>query len=112
MRLRYTIMLTFVLALAACGGGRAHSGGPHYGGIVTAKIAPKGTVECNGGGLCSNTYDFSVWIEPMPGHDNTGYGGWYEQRSLVCVSPSYWRILHIGSHFDTNRLGNDLHCDG
>lgn len=103
-------LLTASLALAGCGGG--DPGKPKFGGIVTAKIAPKGTIECGGGGLCSNDYNFAVWIEPLPGQQYTGYSGWYQERSLVCIDPSYWRMLHIGSRFDIHHPGNDLNCDG
>lgn len=118
---RLLLLAPLALLFAACGGGPVSDQpkGPHYVGIVTARIAPSGSHEecsmimavpyveqCSTAG----NYDYAVWIEPLPGHKYT-FGGWYETRSLVCIAPTYWRTLRIGSKFDSSG-DDDLHCDG
>jgi hypothetical protein len=125
-RLLLLVPITFLFA--GCGGSndngrperdiRSPNYTPHYVGIVTARIAPEGSHEectmlsavpyveqCSEAG----NYDYALYIEPLPGNRYT-YDGWYETYSLVCVAPSYWRTLSIGSRLDSHRA--DLHCDG
>lgn len=105
---RTLLLLPLTVALSACS--NPMSSGPVQG-VVTAKVAPNGSIDCAPLVTCETDVTWKIIIEPLPGHKDIG-GGWYSPYARICVAPTTFRRLSIGDTWNSDTDQGDIHCDG